>query len=240
MSTSPPPFYNTTAFTTSTCCLHNHNRTETAHLILSCLLTISGKGFDSEKATLEERSNDLAEMVTFVKTLKSYLTAMQEKSPDVEHPTIGWLTRGFSQLALVQNRPVTASPELGSTDAVKEFISRKLQAIQERVDRYSNSQLIQDINWRQFQLDCRERDRIDRVEAFSTKAQKFHAAELFNIECLTHDMFEYAFSLSPNMGSSLLSMLDSNTATSQDEMYSFEVFSSHELLPLFGLLGKHH
>ena len=122
---------------------------------------MSGNRFDSVKAALEERSNDLADTVTFVKTLKSYLTAMQEKSPDVEHPTIGWLTRGFSQLALVQNRPVTASPEPGSTNAVKEFISRKLQAMQEKVDRYSNSQLIQDINWRQFQLDHRERDRAD-------------------------------------------------------------------------------
>ena len=120
---------------------------------------MSGNRFVSVKAAMEERSNDLTETVTFVKMLKSYLTAMQEKSPDVEHPTMGWLTRGFSQLALVQNQPVTASPELGSTNAVKEFISRKLQAMQERLDRYSNSRLIQDIHWRQFQLDCRERDR---------------------------------------------------------------------------------
>ena len=100
---------------------------------------MSGNRFDSEKAALEERFDNLTEMVTFVKTLKSYLTAMQEKSPDDDHPTMEWLTTGFSQLALVQNRSVTASPELGSTNAIKDFISRKLQAMQARLDRYSNS-----------------------------------------------------------------------------------------------------
>ena len=76
--------------------------------------------------------------MTFVKTLSGYLTAMQEKYPDVKHPTMGWLTRGFSQLALVQNQSVAASPELDSIDAFKEFISRKLQTMQEKLDIYSN------------------------------------------------------------------------------------------------------
>ena len=122
---------------------------------------MSGKGFDSEKAAMEERFDALSDVVTCVKTLKSYLTAMQEKSPEDNHPTMDWLNRGFSQLALVQNRPVTVLPELGSTEAVKEFISRKLQAMQEKVDRHSSSQLIKDIHWRQIQLDLRGRDRID-------------------------------------------------------------------------------
>ena len=91
---------------------------------------------------------------------------------------------------MVQNCSVTASPELGSTDAIKDFISRKLQAMQARLDSYSNSQLLKDINWRQFQLDRRERNRADRVAAFSTKAQKFHATDLFDIECVTLDLFE--------------------------------------------------
>ena len=94
--------------------------------------------FDSVKAALEERSNNLADTVTFVKTLSSYLTAMEEKSPDIFHPSMEWLTRGFFQLVLVQDQPVTASPELGSTEAVKEFISGKLQAMQEKVDRHSS------------------------------------------------------------------------------------------------------
>ena len=71
---------------------------------------------------------------------------MEKKSPDIFHPSMEWLSRGFSQLSLVQDQPVTASPELGSTEAVKDFISRKLQAMQDKVDRQSSSQLIKDIH----------------------------------------------------------------------------------------------
>ena len=62
---------------------------------------MSGKGFDSEKAALEERFDDLTEAVTFVKTVRSYLTAIEEKSPDDSHPTLKWLILGFSKLSLV-------------------------------------------------------------------------------------------------------------------------------------------
>ena len=81
---------------------------------------MSGNRFDSEKSALEERFDDFSEMVTFVKTLKSYLTAMEEKFPDGSHPTMDWLTSGFSQLSLVQNRSVPAPPESSSTDAIRE------------------------------------------------------------------------------------------------------------------------
>ena len=39
----------------------------------------------------------------FVKTLLGYLTAMQEKCPDVKHPPMDWLTKGFSKLTLDQD-----------------------------------------------------------------------------------------------------------------------------------------
>ena len=78
-----------------------------AHNVM--LLTMFGKGFDSEKATLEERFDDLTEAVTFVKTVGSCLTAMEEKSPHDSHPTLEWLISGFSKLSLVQNWSVPAA-----------------------------------------------------------------------------------------------------------------------------------
>ena len=54
---------------------------------------------------------------------------MQEKCPDVKHPPMDWLTKGFSKLALDQDQSVTTSPVLSSIDAVKEVIKRELQAI---------------------------------------------------------------------------------------------------------------
>ena len=74
------------------------------------------------------------------------------------------------------------------------------------------------------------------METFLSKAQKFHVADLFDIEYVTLDLFKYDFSLSPNLVSSLLSMFDSHT----DGGESFDVFSLEELCPLFGLLGKLH
>ena len=57
---------------------------------------------------------------------------------------------------------------------------------------------------------------------------------------MTLDLFEHALSLSPNLSSSLISGLDTDTATSQDKMDSFKVFSLEELCPLYGLLRKLH
>ena len=73
--------------------------------------------------------DDLLDKEDFVKTLLSYLTVMQEKCPDVKHPPMDWLTKGFSKLALDQDQSVTTSPVLSSIDAVKEVIKRELQAI---------------------------------------------------------------------------------------------------------------
>ena len=129
-------------------------------------------------------------------------------------------------MSLVQDQPVTALPELGSTETVKDFISRKLQAMQDKVDRQSSSQLIKDIHWQHIQLDRRGRDRIDRVESFSSKAQKFHAADLFDIECVILDLFEYIVGLSSNLASSLLGMFDMRTGENH-----FKFFRQKSFIP---------
>ena len=61
---------------------------------------MSKKRFDSEKAALNARLDDLTEVVIFVKAVHSYLTAMEEKSPADNHPTHEWLLSGFSKLSL--------------------------------------------------------------------------------------------------------------------------------------------
>ena len=122
---------------------------------------MSGKRFDSEKAALEERFDDLTEAVTFVKTVCSYLTAKEEKFPDDSHPTLEWLISGFSKLSLVQNRSVPAPPESSSTDAIKDYISTRYKSMQARLSNYSDFQFSPDNHWRQIQLERRDRDRQD-------------------------------------------------------------------------------
>ena len=127
---------------------------------------MSGKRFDSEKAALNARLDDLTEVVTFVKAVHSYLTAMEEKSPADSHPTWEWLLSGFSKLSLVQNWSVPAPPESSSTDAIKDYISSRYKSTQARLSNYSDFQFSSDNHWRQFQLERRDRDRQDRVSAF--------------------------------------------------------------------------
>ena len=55
----------------------------------------------------------------FVKALKGYLTSMQERCPDVHHPDMDWMTKGFSMIMLNQDQSVTMPLELSSIEAVK-------------------------------------------------------------------------------------------------------------------------
>ena len=80
--------------------------------------------------------------------------------------------------------------------------------MQARLDNYSDFQFRPDNHWRQFQLDHRDRDRQDQVTAFKTMAQKFHVIDLFNIECVTIDLFDYALALSPKRAPLLIGRLD--------------------------------
>ena len=91
---------------------------------------------------------------------------MEEKFLNGSHPTMEWLTSGFSQLSLVQNWSVPASPESSSADAIRDFISTRYKSMQARLDNYSDFQFHPDNHWRQFQLEHRDRDRQDRVSDF--------------------------------------------------------------------------
>ena len=99
---------------------------------------MSVKHFNSEKAALNARLDDLTEVVTFVKAVRNYLTAMEEISPPDTHPTWEWLLSGFSKLSLVQNQLVPAPPESSSTDAIRDYISTRYKSMQARLDNYSD------------------------------------------------------------------------------------------------------
>ena len=108
--------------------------------------------------------------------------------------------------------------------------------MQARLSNYSDFQFSSDNHWRQFQLEYRDRDRQDRVSAFKVKAQKFHTVNLFNIECVTLDLFDYALALAPKLAPLLIGGCDSNSDTSQEELDSLEVLTSKELHPLYRML----
>ena len=127
----------------------------------------------------------------FAKALTGYLTSMKESNPNVHHPPIDRLTKGFSMILTDQDQSVTASPEQCSLAAAKEVVRNKLQAflqpladMQWRLDKHSSRHTVIEINSRQFQVSQRERDRKFCVNAFQNKAHRFHAADLFDIESI--------------------------------------------------------
>ena len=85
---------------------------------------LGGSTKDKERPIITSQSDKKV----FVKALSGYLTSMQERCPDVNHPPMDWLTKGFSMIALDQDQSVSASRELSSLDTVKEEVRHELQA----------------------------------------------------------------------------------------------------------------
>ena len=147
---------------------------------------MSGNRFDLGGSTKDEERPIItghSDKEDFVKTLSGYMTSMQERCPDVNHPPIDWLSDGFSMIARSQDQSVTALLEISSLDAVKEVVRHELQAVsqplanmQRRLDEHSNRHTVIELNARQYQVSQRERDRKFCVNAFSNKVHRFHAA----------------------------------------------------------------
>ena len=99
----------------------------------------------------------------FVKALSSYLTSMQERCPDVHHPDMDWMTKGFSMIVLNQDQSVTTPPELSSIDDVKEVVRHELLAVsqplasmQRRLDEHSSCHTVIELNSSQTEMESYE------------------------------------------------------------------------------------
>ena len=76
------------------------------------------------------------------------------------------------------------------------------------------------------------------MDAFSNKAQRVYADDLFNIETSNHAIFEHASNLCPSLAASAFGRFLPNPAPNQNGMETSEVFSKEDLCPLYSELGK--
>ena len=116
---------------------------------------LGGSTIDEERPIISGR----LDKEDFVKALRGYLTSMKESNPNIHHPSMDWLTKGFSMILMDQDQSVTASPEQGSLAAVKEVVRHELQAVlqplpdmQRMLDEHSNRHTVIEINSWQFKV----------------------------------------------------------------------------------------
>ena len=69
---------------------------------------MSSSRLGAGKPSLEEYKSiltgqSLSDKEAWVDSLKNYLTIMEERAPDVDHPSMEWIAQAFSMIALNQN-----------------------------------------------------------------------------------------------------------------------------------------
>ena len=69
---------------------------------------MSSSRLGAGKPSLEEYKSiltgqSLSDKEAWVDSLKNYLTIMEERAPDVDHPYMEWIAQAFSMIALNQN-----------------------------------------------------------------------------------------------------------------------------------------
>ena len=166
--------------------------------------------FDFGKSILDDDERPISGQPTredFVKALKGYLTSMQERWMDITHPNMEFLTNGFLLILKSQGPSVTTPLEHATLeDTVRNVVKHEMQAVwqplaqvQQRLEEHSCRHTVKEINSRQYQVSQRDRDRKWRINAFNNKAHRFHAADLFDIESMTHDIFKHVSNLSSSL-----------------------------------------
>ena len=140
---------------------------------------------------------------TWFDGLTDYVNSMKEICPNYNHhPSVEWLSFGFSMISLGQERTAATTPKQGSLAVVGrgrgDLVSPPVSNMQRRLDTHTHRQLAQELSSRQTRLIQHEKDRKFHVQAFSNRAAQFHAGDLFHIETCAMDISQYAKVLAPH------------------------------------------
>ena len=108
-----------------------------------------------------------------------------------------FLKNVFFLITLSSIPSVTIPPEqVTLEDTVRDVVRHKMQAvsqpltqIQKRLEAHSSHHTVIEFNSRQYQVFQRDRDRKWHIFAFNNKVHRFHAADLFDIENVTYNIF---------------------------------------------------
>ena len=103
--------------------------------------------------------------------LTEYVNSMKERCPEYNHhPSVDWLSHGFSMISLGQERTAVTTPEQDSLAVVGHgrgyLVSPRAFNMQSRLDAHTHRQLAQELSSRQTHLIQREKYRKFCVQAF--------------------------------------------------------------------------
>ena len=109
------------------------------------------------KSSLEEdrpilMGQSLSDKEAWVDSLKSYLTIMKERAPDINHPSLKWITQGFSMISLNQNQSATISlpPDVSVTvrDVVTDVVTQPIANMRKKLEEHTKRHSVNEVNSR--------------------------------------------------------------------------------------------
>ena len=152
-------------------------------------------------STFQDRRSEFGNWRT---GLCDYVSQMRELCPGVDHPDEGWLAKGFAMISLDQGKEVATEnlqgvsgiggqvPEGGASAS-----PRSLPAMQRNLDVATTGVASLGLSSRLAPSSQRVKDHLFRVQSFSNKAAKFHAADLFDVQTSVLDSAKTVEGLAP-------------------------------------------
>ena len=136
--------------------------------------------------------------------LRDYIATMKDRFPAEDHPSEGWLSKGFEMILLDQEWAVASAPKQGTSSVSgSKAVRTALAASSNRATMQRNLEVMTsglanlELSSGPVQQSQWIKDRTFRVQAFSNKAAQFHAANLFDLESCALDLSQCVNGLTP-------------------------------------------
>ena len=110
---------------------------------------------------------------------------MRERTSDINHPSMEWISNGFSMISLNQNQSAATSlpPDVSVTvrDMVTGVVTQPITDMRKKLGEHTKRHSVNEVNYQQWALNQQEKDGQLCVVAFTKKVAQYHAGDLFDI-----------------------------------------------------------
>ena len=98
----------------------------------------------------------LSDKEAWVREFNNYLTTMRERTPYINHPSMEWISNGFSMILLNQNQLAATSlpPGIPVTvrDMVADVVTQPIADMRKKLEEHTKRHSVNEVNSRQFTL----------------------------------------------------------------------------------------
>ena len=99
----------------------------------------------------------------WVRKFNNYLTTMRERTQDINHPSMEWISNRFSMISLNQNQSATMSlpPDVSVTvrDVVTDVLTQPITDMRKKLEEHTKRHSVNEVNSRQWQFNQGKKDR---------------------------------------------------------------------------------